>query len=114
MLADHRRLAEIHPQMEDEIRQNREADYAGAVMRGQHMKLGFLQHSLMISRLHFMLEMSARKSSGAMQLIGWRQGAELRGQKVELPDLKSKRIDGTNDFTWQEIDKLINKNSNVG
>ena len=31
---EHRRLPEIHPQMEDELRMNREADYAGAVDRG--------------------------------------------------------------------------------
>ena len=105
VLSQHGRLTEIHPQMEDELRQNREADYAGAVMRGQHMKLGFLQHSLMISRLHFMLEMSARNSAGQLELIGWRQGAELRGQKVELPELKSKRIEGSNNFTWQELEK---------
>ena len=67
--------------MQDEIRLNREADYAGAVMRGHHMKLGFLQHSLMISRVHFMLEMTARDTRAGMELAGWRQGAELRGHK---------------------------------
>jgi hypothetical protein len=42
----------------DEIRMNREADYAAAVVRGERMKLGFLRHALMISRMHFMLEMA--------------------------------------------------------
>jgi hypothetical protein len=51
LLALNGRLPEIHPRMEDELRQNREADYAGAFLRGEHMKLGFLQHCLMISRL---------------------------------------------------------------
>ncbi len=60
LLVERQRLPEIYRQMEDEISVNREADYAGAAVRGQHMKLGFLRHSLMISRMHFMLEMSAR------------------------------------------------------
>ena len=42
------------------LSKNAKADYAGAAIRGHHMKLGFLRHSLMISRMHFMLEMSAR------------------------------------------------------
>src|ERR1017187_73600 len=43
---------EGHPQMIEEIRSHREKDYAGAATRGQHMQLGFLNHSLMISRMH--------------------------------------------------------------
>src|ERR1700730_8382171 len=68
LLLEHGRTAEIHPHMEEEIRLNREADYAGAVIRGQHMKLGFVQHSLMVSRLHFMLEMSSGKTGPELQL----------------------------------------------
>src|SRR5882724_9785409 len=68
LLVDHQRLSMIYPQMEDEIRMNREADYAGASAAGQHMKLGFLKHSLMISRLHFMLEMASRSSNGDTSL----------------------------------------------
>lgn len=102
LLAQHQRLVEIHPQMEEELRLNREADYAGAVVRGQHMKLGFLQHSLMISRLHFMLEMSSRSAEGTVQLADWRQGGELRDRKVEVPEIKSRRVEGTNEYTWEE------------
>src|ERR1700730_11241534 len=91
LLLQHGRATEIHPQMEEEIRLNREADYAGAVMRGQHMKLGFLQHSLMISRLHFMLEMTSRHSDKKVQLSSWRQGPALRGHKAEVPEMKSRR-----------------------
>jgi len=87
LLLQHGRIAEIHPQMAEDVRLNREADYAGAVMRGQHMKLGFLQHSLMISRMHFMLEMASRNPTSGMSLAGWRQGAELRGHKVEVQEL---------------------------
>jgi len=57
-----RRDIEIVPQVLDEIKANRQKDYAGAALRGQHMQLGFLQHSLMISRFHFMLEAASRCS----------------------------------------------------
>ena len=76
----HGRFSQIHPQMEEELRLNREADYADASERGQHMKLGFLQHSLMISRMHFMLEMASRNPDNRIELGARRQGAELRSQ----------------------------------
>jgi hypothetical protein len=105
LLVQHKRLGAIHPQMEEELRLNREADYAAAVVRGQHMKLGFLQHSLMISRLHFMLEMSSRSSHGKVEIADWRQGGELRGHKVNVPEIVSRRVAGTNDYTWEEQDR---------
>src|SRR5438128_3096018 len=64
LLYQHRRLKEIHPQMVEELRNHGEKNYSAAAMRGQHMQLGFLQHSLMISRLHFMLEMGSKGSGG--------------------------------------------------
>ena len=42
LLLQHGRAGEVYPQMEEETKLNREADYAGAAVRGQHMKLGFL------------------------------------------------------------------------
>src|SRR5258708_5105730 len=107
LLVLHHRLAQIHPQMEEELRLNREADYAGAVLRGQHMKLGFLQHSLMISRLHFMLEMASRTSHGKVKLDAWNQGAGLRGHKVHVPEITSRRIEGSNNHAWEEQGKTI-------
>jgi hypothetical protein len=107
LLVQHQRLTEIHLQMDEELRLNREAGYAGAVVRGEHMKLGFLRHSLMISRLHFMLEMASRNSQGAIELAVWHQGAELRGHKVEVPEIKSRRVDGGNDYSWEEGDNLV-------
>ena len=104
LLVERERLPEIYQQMEDEVRMNREADYAGAAVRGQHMKLGFLRHSLMISRMHFMLDMSARTTACNAALTDWRQGAELRGQKVEVPEIVSRRVEGTNAYTWDEHD----------
>jgi len=104
LLVHHGRVQEIHPQMAEEIRLNREADYAGAAVRGQHMKLGFLQHSLMISRFHFMLEMSSRDPKNGVRLALWRHGSDLRGDKVEVPELTSRRVEGSNEYVWQEHD----------
>ena len=105
LLVEHHRLDEPHPQMLEEIRYNREKDYAAAALRGQHMQLGFLQHSLMISRMHFMLEMASRNSGGQVLLEGWHQGAELRGPKVNVPEIRSRRIEGGNDYVWEETNK---------
>lgn len=104
LLMQRGRLALIHPQMEEEIRLNREADYAGAAIAGQHMKLGFLQHSLMISRMHFMLEMGCRSLRGQIDRGPWHQGAELRGHKVDVPEIKSRRVEGSNEYVWEEHD----------
>ena len=100
LLLAHGRIAEPHPAMLEEIRNNREKNYADAAVRGQHMQLGFLQHSLMISRMHFMLEMSCRQSSGSVTLDAWSQGGPLTGNKVPVPKIKSSRQG--NDYFWQE------------
>jgi hypothetical protein len=75
-------------------------DYAAAALRGQHMQLGFLQHSLMISRMHFMVEMACRKSGGSIVLDTWAQGGQIAGHKAEVPNVKSTRQGG--DTFWQE------------
>lgn len=101
LLADRREI-QIHPQMLEEVRNNRQKDYAGAALRGQHMQLGFLRHSLMISRMHFMVEMACRKSRGTVSLEAWGQGSQLAGHKVEAPRVISSR-EGDQYF-WQETD----------
>src|SRR6266446_5319002 len=58
LLVEHGRLADLYSQMLEELRNNREKNYADAAVRGQHMQLGFLKHSLQISRMHFLLEMA--------------------------------------------------------
>lgn len=78
-------------------------------MRGQHMKLGFLQHSLMISRMHFMLEMASRNLTSGVSLAAWRQGAELRGHKADVPELNSRRIEGSNEYVWEEHDNKLQR-----
>ncbi len=55
--------------MVDELRLNRQARYADASISGEHMKLGFLRHALMISRLHYMLEMSCRNLEGKASML---------------------------------------------
>jgi hypothetical protein len=102
LLAGRRRL-EIHPQMLEEVRSHREKDYAGAAIRGQHMQLGFLNHGLMISRMHFMIEMACRKSGGAVSLEAWSQGGQLSGHKAEVPKIRSAKRGG--ELFWQEIDE---------
>jgi len=92
-----------HPAIFEEIDNNREKDYAGAAVRGQHMQLGFLKHALMISRMHFMLEMACLKSGGAVELETWAQGGQLAGHKVEVPSVKSER-QGGNQYLWAEKD----------
>ena len=103
LLMAHGRITEPHPAMLEEIRNNREKDYAAAALRGQHMQLGFLQHSLMISRMHFMLEMGCRPSGGTRQLEAWSQGGQLAGNKVHVPKIKSSRQG--NDYFWEESDE---------
>jgi hypothetical protein len=102
LLAERRRL-EIHPQMMEEIRSHREKDYAGAALRGQHMQLGFLNHSLMISRMHFMIEMACRKSRGAAELEAWSQGGQIAGHKVEVRKIRSSKRGG--ELFWGEADE---------
>ena len=101
LLFQHGHLSEIHPRMEVELESNKQADYAGAVDRGQYMQLGFLKHSLMISRLHFTLEQSCKNSEGRIQLEDWRQGGQIARQKVDVPKLKSTRSGGT--YLWEEV-----------
>jgi len=100
LLAERRRF-EIHPQMLDEIRSHREKDYAGAAVRGQHMQLGFLNHGLMVSRMHFMVEMACKKSGGVVALEAWRQGGQVAGHKVDVQKVKVSRQGG--EFFWQEV-----------
>jgi hypothetical protein len=100
LLAERREL-EIHPQMLEEIRSHREKDYAGAAVRGQHMQLGFLNHGLMISRMHFMVEMACRKSGGDVALEAWCQGGQIAGHKVDVPKVRSSKQGGQ--LFWQEV-----------
>jgi hypothetical protein len=102
-LLSERRGLEIHPQMREELQNNRDKDYASAATHGQHMQLGFLKHALMISRMHFLLEMACRKSARRIELASWSQGGELARRKVELPKVTSARKG--NQYVWEEQDE---------
>lgn len=43
----------------------------------------FLHHELMISRFHFMLEVACQNSKGQVELLIWKQGAELHDSVVD-------------------------------
>ena len=94
---------ELDDQMLEEIKGHRDKDYAAAALRGQHMQLGFLQHSLVISRMHFMVEMACRKSAGKVALQTWAQGGQLAGRKAEVPRVRADR-QGSDTF-WRETDE---------
>ncbi|HLK63282.1 MAG TPA: replication-relaxation family protein [Bryobacteraceae bacterium] len=100
-----RRLLDIHPLMIQEIKHNREKDYAGATLSGQHMQLGFLQHSLMISRFHFMLEQACKRPNSGAELVTFRQGSSVGGHKVDVPRVISSRRG--NDYLWQETGEVV-------
>jgi hypothetical protein len=94
---------ELHPTMLMEVRNNREKNYAEAAMRGQHMQLGFLNHALMVSRMHFAVEMASRRSGGNIRLENWCQGSQLAGHKVEVPRVKASLNAGQT--FWEETDE---------
>jgi predicted transcriptional regulator len=97
-----RRVLEIHPQMHEEIRSHREKDYADAALRGQHMQLGFPNHGLMISRMHFMVEMACRGSNGAVAL---KRGSRLGRSPPQSRSARVKCSKQGGDLSWEEADE---------
>jgi hypothetical protein len=85
---------------EDIIRYNREKDYA-AMHRDTDSqgKMLYIQHELMVSRMHFLLSAACRKSDGQAELAEWKQGTEL-WQRVECPKVVKTR----GQELWQETD----------
>jgi len=102
LLVTHRKI-EPHRSILEEIDNNREKNYADAAFSGRYMQLGFLKHQLQVSRMHFMLEMAARESSGKVELSAWHQGAQLKA-KVWAPKVRSRRVGPSNEYLWQESD----------
>jgi hypothetical protein len=70
---------------EEIIRSNRERNYAqlhrNPDVQGQVL---FIQHELMVSRFHAMLELACRKLAGKAELVQWVQGPQL-WNRVEVP-----------------------------
>jgi hypothetical protein len=52
----------------------------------------------------FMLEMASRNSGGKIELASWHQGSELRGHKVDVPEMRSRRVEDSNEYVWDEHD----------
>lgn len=76
--ADRHRRADI-------IRYNRQKNWAGLHKDpDQQGKLLYIQHELMVSRFHALLELACKKSAGKVHLEQWKQGAEL-WNRVEVP-----------------------------
>jgi hypothetical protein len=73
---------------EELIRLNHQKAY-GELHRDpdQQGKLMFIQHELMISRFHGVLELACKKFAGKVVLEVWKQGAEL-WQQVEVPAVR--------------------------
>ena len=69
----------------EEVRTNKEKAYykitEGDDSAGRAL---FLQHELMISRFHFMLELGCKRSEGKVELVTWRQGADLHNSVTDL------------------------------
>lgn len=51
-----------------------------------------------------MLEMSTRRPDTDITLGAWMQGADLRGHKVNVPEIRSRRLQGRNEYVWEEND----------
>ena len=63
----------------EEVRNNRERDYATALYREDGLgQLLFLRHKLMVSRFHAMLEIGCLHSQGKVELKTWKQEPETR------------------------------------
>jgi hypothetical protein len=86
LLKEHRPQFRLGNEHWEDVRNNRMRDYVGAVGRSEHGRMLFLQHELMISRFHALLELACRKSSGQVQLANFIQGAALNSY-VEVPEL---------------------------
>jgi len=73
---------------EEIIRYNRQCDYAqlhkGSDTQGQ---VPYIQHELMVSRFHALLELACRKFAGKVVLEQWKQGPEL-WNRVEVPQVR--------------------------
>lgn len=82
------------------VRNYREKDYAGAAQRLEPGKLMFLEHELMVSRFHWMLELACRQSAGAVVLGKWVQGSAIE-HRVHAPEV---RYNPARD-EWLELDQ---------
>jgi hypothetical protein len=80
----------VDSERRESIWRNREKAYADLLDPAKSAlrpgSLLFVEHELMISRFHAMLELACRESKGVTKLALWRQGAEL-WDSVQAPKL---------------------------
>src|SRR5947209_13128110 len=85
------------------VKRNREKRYCdinlGHRIDDLQGRLMHLQHEVMISRFHAMLELACRKSEGKVELAAWRQGSQL-WNRVEVSKL---HYDESGN--WRELDQ---------
>src|SRR6266516_1586149 len=85
----------------EEVRRNREKRYCDVndpKLAGEMAgRLLFLNHEVMISRFHAMLELACNKSAGRVELIDFQQGPAL-WHKVEVPKLAYRN------GQWRDLD----------
>lgn len=82
MAADQRR------RREEIIRNNRERDYSRLHRDPDSQgRVLYIQHELMISRFHALLELACQKSAGKVLLEEWKQGVEL-WNRVQVPEVR--------------------------
>jgi len=69
----------------DGVKRNKEKAYHKIHEEAENSagRLLFLQHEVMISRFHFMLEMGCNNSKGKAALSDWKQGTELHNSVVD-------------------------------
>ena len=91
----------------DQIRLNRETNYSS--LRRDPDTQGrvlYIQHELMVTRFHALLELASKKTNGKLILEQWKQGPEL-WNKVEVPKMRPRGKDDTTGLPrWEELDQL--------
>lgn len=85
------------------VKRNKEKQYCeinlGHRIDDLQGRLMHLQHEVMISRFHAMLELACRQSKGEVKLADWRQGSQL-WNRVEVPKLSYDEAGN-----WRELDQ---------
>jgi hypothetical protein len=61
----------------------------------------------MISRIHCMLELACRSSSGAIRLHNWQQGRDVMGRKISAPKMRLRQSEAGFQFdATSEVERL--------
>lgn len=98
---------EEHKRKLDQIRLNRESNYSDLHRNPDSQgRVLFIQHELMVTRFHALLELAIKKMGGKVILETWKQGPEL-WNRVEVPKIRPRGKDDTTGLTrWEELDQM--------